>query len=127
MTKKRNKMNFNKIIITGSILLNIVLIILLVKHSTNKTNNINTYPVEFKKENDLTNKFYFEKIFIEKNDSVYKMVYNRSFEDLPVQAYLLACTYYLIKKDSSSKKDIEMISSEIKAIYGKSPSITFFK
>ena len=64
---------------------------------------------------------------LDRYDSVYKMVYNRSFEDLPVQAYLLACTYYLIKKDSSSKKDIEMISSEIKAIYGKSPSITFFK
>lgn len=113
-----------KIISIVSIVINIVLLFVIFKnYNENKSINVPMLP----QDKDLSSRYNFEKIFLEKNDSVYKIVYNKSFEDLPVQAYLLACTYYLLKKDSSSKKDIEMINSEIKAIYGKAPDVVFTK
>lgn len=54
---------------------------------------------------------------------MYKHIFSTSFENSPVQAYLLSCTYYTVTKDSTIKKDIEMIGSEIKEIYGSAPNI----
>jgi len=119
-------MNTFKIVATISIVINFTLLFLLFIKFNNKENNIKDIP-KLSQNEDLSNRYNFEKIFLEKNDSVYKNVFNRSFEDFPVQAYLLACTYYMIKKDTSIKQDIVMISSEIKGIYGKSPDITFPK
>lgn len=67
----------------------------------------------------------FERIFLEKNDSVYKTIFNLPFEEYPVQAYLLACTYYMLKKDNSARNDFRMMSAEIESIYGKPPKIKF--
>ena len=113
-----------RIITVVSVAANFIFLFMLYK-STNRSKEVNTSISSVSK--DLSIHHNFEKIFLEKNDSIYRMVYGKSFEELPVQAYLLACTYYLVKKDSSSKKDIQMISSEIKAIYGKSPEIIFPK
>ena len=112
-----------RIITVVSVAANFIFLFMLYKSTKSKVVNTATSSVS----KDLSIHHDFEKIFLEKNDSIYRMIYGKSFEELPVQAYLLACTYYLVKKDSSSKKDIQMISSEIKAIYGKSPEIIFPK
>jgi hypothetical protein len=115
-----------KVIAIFSLVINLVLGVLLFKPSSSKTTKYSTGDT-LAKEKDLSVRYNFEKIFLEKNDSVYREVFNKSFEDLPVQAYLLACTYYLLKKDTITKKDIEMISSEIKGIYGRAPNIDSLK
>lgn len=118
-------MNIFKIVAVASLVANIILLVIIFRGCDQ--DQLSYTGQEIPKNQNLTDTFNFKKIFLEKNDSVYKVVFNKSFEDYPVQAYLLACTYYLLKKDEITKKDIEMISSEIRSIYGKSPEIIYAK
>ncbi|HXT85208.1 MAG TPA: hypothetical protein VN704_12925 [Verrucomicrobiae bacterium] len=113
-----------KIIAIISLTINFVLAFFLIKNLNQKEIKLNHIDFLSKNE-DLSNPYNFKKIFIEKNDSIYKAVFNNSYKNLPVQAFLLSCTYYLIKKDNNQKKDIKIISSKLKRIYGKSPIINF--
>jgi hypothetical protein len=107
-----------------SLAANIILLILLFQHHSagNQESDVNVAK-QMPQDMDITSRYNFEKIFLEKNDSVYQAVFNRSFDKLPVYTYLMACTYYLIKKDSVTRHDLEMISTEIKGIYGQVPKI----
>ncbi|HXT85209.1 MAG TPA: hypothetical protein VN704_12930 [Verrucomicrobiae bacterium] len=116
-----------KIFVYVSLTLNLILgFILFNALNKKKISNLNKYSKPLVNI-DLSNKYNFQKIFIEKDDSVFYSVFNKSFEDDPVRAYLLACSYYMLKNDTSYKKDILMISGEVKDIFGESPNIVFSK
>lgn len=130
MTRKKIKINLNKITLIFSILLNIILIVLIVFRFSNTKNDyikgkgyvkadFSNYRCERKK--------VFKEIFIEKNDSLFNDFFYETYENIPELAYLMGSAYYLIKKDSSSKQEYEVISSLIKDIYGKAPNINFVK
>jgi hypothetical protein len=65
----------------------------------------------------------FKKVFVEKSDSVYKIIFGTSFENNPVEAYLIASSYYLLTKNPAIKKDIMMVNTELQPIYGTVPEI----
>jgi hypothetical protein len=124
MTPKRIDMKRQKMLIAVSVTLNIVLAgLLFFVGRTKKDAGIE--PVKTSLHMNLADNDNFKKIFIEKNDSLYEVFYNKYFEDFPTQGYLLACAYYLIKKNDKTRKDIVMINSEIKAIYGDTAVIKF--
>ncbi len=130
MTRKKIKINLNKITLIFSILLNIILIIVIVFRFFYSKNDYLKDEKYFKADFSIyrsESKKVFEKIFLEKNDSLFNDVFYACYEDIPELAYLVGSTYYLIKKDSSSKQEYEVISSLIKDIYGKAPDINFVK
>jgi len=136
MIKKTINSKFNKIIFAGSILLNVILILLMSHdffYTRNDSLNIDTTSLIYKEEClkksssvDWQSMPVFEKIFIEKNDSLFNIVLNESYENDPQFAFLFVSTYYLIKQDYKRKKDLKAICSKIESIYGKAPSIHFF-
>lgn len=115
------------IILYVSLALNLILAYVIFTNAKTATKNKLALDYKPSLNIDLSDKYNFQKIFIEKNDSVYRSVYNKSFEDNPVNAFLLACSYYVITNDTIHKKDVIMANTELEAIFGKSPSIIFPK
>jgi hypothetical protein len=119
-------MEKSKLYFIISLIVNIILVSYFISTNKWKGEDGHTINQNIQKEN-LSVQYNFEKIFIEKNDSVYKRIFSLAFENNPVQAYLLSCTYYTVTKDTTIKKDIKMISTEIKAIYGSAPNVEEIK
>ena len=114
-------MRKSKLFFFISLVINIILVSYFI--STSKLKGDSHTKNQVIQDKDLSVQYNFKKIFIEKNDSVYKRIFSLAFENNPVQAYLLSCTYYTVTKDTTIKKDIKMIGTEIKAIYGSVPNI----
>src|SRR6516164_4181048 len=113
------------IITICSYLLNLIFVIILIKNLS--ANDSKQSVQRMSPKTDLSINNNFQKIFIEKDDTLYRAVFNKSFEDLPTQCYMLACAYYLLKRDSNTLNDVKMITSEIKGIYGRAPEIQLCK
>lgn len=100
---------------------NLLLLILLLSNRSqsilNKPKDVGTLD----ENKDYSMAYNFRKIFIERNDSVYKEVFSKSFEDLPEQAFLLSSTYFFLTKDSLVLKDMKVACSQLESIYDSCP------
>lgn len=78
---------------------------------------IDKYNVDLSKiDNSPISDDNFRKIFIEKNDTLYRDIYNKAFENSSAEAYLIACGYYYVTRNKRAKEDIEQTYKEMKAL-----------
>jgi hypothetical protein len=121
-------MKLIKLLLFCSLFGNIILGYVMFEQHKSAENRIRLADLASRKNPDffrLYEKENFRKIFIEKNNDVYWDLYKSTYENIPVQSLLLACTYYMLTKDESIKHDIEMANVELKGRYGVSPDIKF--
>lgn len=121
MMKANN--SFIKVFLIGSIIVNIILVILLYKTSCdNKAHEKYSYLDQ--KSPDCSEIFLednYQRIFIERNDSIYRYYYNSFFVNNPGQSFLLACAFYMLNNNNS--KDFEPVLLELKGMYGVAPEL----
>lgn len=65
----------------------------------------------------------YRRIFVEKNDSVYRKYFGEYYVNTPVQSLMLACTYRLLKPGKETDRDIEAVMAELKGMYGAVPDL----
>ena len=81
------------------------------KISTNPVSNIDTVSY------DIESMRNFETVFISRNDSIYKSIWNEAFENEPEKAFLISCSYYYVTKDKRILKNIEMSILQLQDVY----------
>ncbi len=59
----------------------------------------------------------FKAVYLNKNDSLYKDLWSEAFENEPEQAFLIACSYYYVKKDTAILKDIKVSIEQLEHAY----------
>jgi len=109
----------NKLFYT-SIALNIFLLIfclLKFRSSQGKSNSsadvAQSRPVDY----EISSNANFRTVYIKRNDSVYKRLWNEAFENQPEYAFLISCTYYYVTGNEIIKKDIELSKKQLEEIY----------
>ncbi len=103
-----------KIVLTISIAANLLLIlILLTKPDTKSKVKPKTRNIDY----SITSADNFEKVIIEKNDSVYKRIWNQAFENQPEMAFLISVAYFHSTKKELVIEDIEKSKSQLKKMY----------
>lgn len=123
----------NKYIKIYSVLLitsNIVLGVLFIKYYK-KSREQEMFSKEQKKEQknyedklDYRKYRVYNDIFNKKNDSVYKKCFYNEYKEHPVDAYLLANTYYNLTKKDSVMKNIDLAKKQLDEIYGNNQDST---
>ena len=68
---------------------------------------------------EITSTKNFESVFIKKNDSIYKRLWNEAFENQPPSAFLISCTYFFVTKDTSVLNDIELSKEQLETMYNE--------
>ncbi|OWP73986.1 hypothetical protein [Flavobacterium oreochromis] len=61
----------------------------------------------------------YNEVFNKKNYSIYKECFNYEYMEHPVDAYLLANTYYNLTKKSDVLKDIDLAKRQLADIYNE--------
>lgn len=78
---------------------------------------------DLKKKNDsipdyeITSMKNFETIFFNKNDSIYKNIWGKAFENEPEKAFLISCSYYYLTNDTSVLKDVNVSIGQLEHSY----------
>jgi hypothetical protein len=102
-----------------SILLNIASFALYFYKTMEIQSNISTIPAKNTDTVDyeITSMKNFESVFFNRNDSLYKALWNEAFEDEPEKAFLISCSYFYMTKDKRIKKDIEVSANQLEISY----------
>jgi hypothetical protein len=59
----------------------------------------------------------FQSVFILKNDSLYKWLWNKSFQEQPEDAFFLSAAYFYVTNDSMVIDDINLSINQLETIY----------
>lgn len=59
----------------------------------------------------------FENVYLNRNDSIYKQIWNEAFENQPQSAFLISCSYFYVTKDKRILKDIEVSTQQLESVY----------
>jgi hypothetical protein len=102
-----------------SIFLNIVLFALYCYDITPIQSNISTIPAKNMDTMDyeITSMKNFENVYFNKNDSLYKDLWNEAFENQPQSAFLISCSYFYATKDKRILKDIKVSIEQLESVY----------
>ncbi len=66
---------------------------------------------------EITSMKNFERVYFNRNDSLYKALWNEAFENEPEKAFLISCSYFYVTEDKRIKKDIEVSANQLETSY----------
>lgn len=66
---------------------------------------------------EITSMKNFESVYFNRNDSLYKDLWNEAFENQPQSAFLISCSYFYVTKDKRILKDIEVSAQQLEDVY----------
>lgn len=66
---------------------------------------------------DITSMRNFESVYFNRNDSIYKDIWGKAFENEPEKSFLISCSYYYVTKDTSILKDILVSIEQLEQSY----------
>jgi hypothetical protein len=125
MMLRENNKNVNRILLFVSITFNIVLAILLY-YASGRSSNVEQVTYLDQNSPECTVLFkddVYQKFFIERDDSTYNEYFSKFFVNTPVQSFMLACTFHVLKPSKEIDRDLKAVLLELKGMYGHAPTI----
>lgn len=119
--KRKSSVNFPMILFIISFLVNILLCCWAYLTKTTIREEKIIINTEKSYVYQLSNAETYKKVLIQKDREAYRSLFDSTFEELPVQSFLLSSTFYALTKDSIAKRDMEAVKVELKARYGFAP------
>lgn len=74
---------------------------------------------------EITSMKNFENVYYDMNDSIYKEMWGKAFENEPEKAFLISCSYYFIRRDTNILKDIKISVDQLDQAYQNNMKINF--
>jgi hypothetical protein len=107
-------------ILIGSIVLNVLCIVYIIMQMDEHKGGPTYDPKELLIDSidyKISSNKNFHSVFILKNDSLYRRLWNKTFQEQPEDAFFLSAAYYYITNDSMVKDDIDMSLNQLETIY----------